>query len=172
MIVHKNKYFKINLKKGYYSFEPNFKEVIILPTVEKKYFLLVKAKRILLGRYNYEFPAGSCLSKKETPLRAAKREFEEETGITLKKYNKFYKLKNIFQIPNRSRLPIYTYYVNLKKIQIKKNNYDRNEIAGIEMINLKRLLNLIISGKFNSSVPLAQLFQYLIKSKKYVEFKR
>ena len=172
MIIHKNKYFKINLKKGYYSFEPNFKEVIILPIVEKNNFLLVKAKRTLLGGHNYEFPSGSCLSKKETLLKAAKREFEEETGIALKKYNKFYRLKNILQIPNRSRLPIYTFYVNLKKIQIKKNNYDRNEIAGIKMVSLKKLLNLIVSGKFNSSVPVAQLFQYLIKSKKHVKFKR
>ena len=170
MIVHKNKYFKIKLKNGYYSFEPNFKEVIVLPTIDKKYFLLVKAKRVLLGKYSYEFPSGSCLSHHETPLKAAKREFQEETGIILKKYNKLQKLKNIFQIPNRSRVPIYTFCVNLKKNQIKLNMFDKNEIVGLEIVSLKKLFNLIVSGKFNSSVPIAQLFQYLIVNKKNAKF--
>ena len=171
MIVHKNKYFKIKLKKSYYSFEPNFREVIILPVINKKHFLLIKAKRVLMGGYNYEFPSGSCLSKKETVLKAAKREFEEETGIMLKKFNKFHKLKNIFQIPNRSGVPIYTYYVNLRKNQIKLNNYDKNELEGLKVISLKRLLNFIIEGKFNSSVPVAQLFQYLLKNKNDKHFR-
>ena len=83
----------------------------------------------------------------------------------LKKFNKFHKLKNIFQIPNRSGVPIYTYYVNLRKNQIKLNNYDKKELEGLKVISLRKLLNLIIEGKFNSSVPVAQLFQYLLKNK-------
>jgi len=165
MILHKNKYFKIKLDRGYYTFEPNFREVIILPIIDNKYFLLIKAKRTLLNCYNYEFPAGSFESKKETSLNAAKREFYEETGINLKKFNKFYKLKSILQIPNRSKLPIFSYYVNLKKDQIKNNKFDSNEIEGIKLVTLKKLFDLIIKGKFYSSVPLAQLLQYLIIKK-------
>ena len=43
----------------------------------------------------------------------------------LKKFNKFHKLKKKFQIPNVSGFPIYVYYVNLRKNQIKLNNYDK-----------------------------------------------
>ena len=165
MILHKNKYFKIKLHQGYYTFEPNFREVIILPIVDNKYFLLIKAKRKLLKYYNYEFPAGSFSSKKETSLKAAKRELEEETGIVLKKFNKFYKLKSILQIPNRSKLPIFSYYVNLKRDQIKNSKFQNNEVRGIQLVTLKKLFDLIIKGKFYSSVPLAQLLQFLIIKK-------
>ena len=45
------------------------------------------------------------------------------------------------------------------------------EIDVLKVISLRKLLNLIIEGKFNSSVPVAQLFQYLLKNKNDKHFR-
>ena len=82
-IVYKNKYFSIGLENGYYSLIPKYQDVLILPIVDKNKFLLIKAKRKLLKKSLYEFPAGGFEIKKERPIKAAKREFVEETGIDI-----------------------------------------------------------------------------------------
>ena len=102
MIVYKNKYFKIALNNNYYELIPNNREVIILPIIDNKYFLTIKAIRKILKKTLYEFPAGS-LNLNEKPLDAAKREFSEETGIKILKNNKFIKMKDVYQIPNRTK---------------------------------------------------------------------
>ena len=50
MIVHKNPYFNILYKKNYYIYKPKYKEVIVLPVIDKNKFLLIKAKRELLNK--------------------------------------------------------------------------------------------------------------------------
>ena len=84
MIVYKNRFFKIALNNSYYELIPNNREVIILPIVDKKYFLAVKAIRKILKKTLYELPSGS-FHLNERPIDAAKREFSEETGIKLQK---------------------------------------------------------------------------------------
>src|SRR5215471_10107771 len=49
--------------------------------------LLVRQYRLPARQYLWELPAGR-LDEGETPLRAAKRELAEETGITAKKFER------------------------------------------------------------------------------------
>ena len=65
-IVYKNKYFSIGLENGYYSLIPKYQDVLILPIVDKNKFLLIKAKRKLLKKSLYEFPAGGFEIKRTT----------------------------------------------------------------------------------------------------------
>ena len=161
MIVHKNPYFKIFYKKKFYIYSPNRPEVLVLPVVDKKNFLLIKCKRVILGKSIYEFPAGS-VNLKEKIIDGAKREFQEETGIPLKK-NKFFKLNKIYQIPNRNPKLIHVYGVNLKREQIIYNNYDKSEVDKVIVVSLNKILKMVKFGQFNTSVPVAILFNYLIK---------
>ena len=163
MIVYKNRYFKILYKKNFYIYTPNRPEVLILPIVEKKNFLLIKSKRAILGKSIYEFPAGS-VNLKEKIINGAKREFQEETGITLNK-NKFFKLNKIYQIPNRNPKFIHAYGVNIRRKQVVFNNFDKSEVDKIIIVSLNKILKMIEMGRFNTSVPLAILFNYLIKFK-------
>ena len=163
MIVYKNRFFKIALNNSYYELIPNNREVIILPIVDKKYFLVIRAIRKILKKTLYEFPAGS-FNLNEKPIDAAKREFSEETGIKLLKINKFIRMNDIYQIPNRTKNTVYVYAVHISMSQIDKK-FKSDEIYSLEVLSLKKIFSLIKNGKFDTSVPIAILLQYLLKKK-------
>jgi hypothetical protein len=163
-IVYQNRFFKIGLEKDYYSFIPRYKDVIILPIIDKNKFLLIKANRQLIKKSLYEFPAGGFDNLKEKPLDAAKREFEEETGIKTKK-NQFFKIGKSFQIPNRIKDEIYIFGVNIKIKEVKKN-FTSSEVKSVKIKSIKEILSLIKKGSFCTAVPCATLFYYLVTKNK------
>ena len=65
-------------KKEFFHYikEPN--NSLIIPVLNKKYFVLVIQKREPINKKNYEFPMG-WIDKNELPIRAASRELLEET---------------------------------------------------------------------------------------------
>ena len=165
-IVYKNKFFKIKKNhKNYYIFEPSYRQVCVIPVVDKNKFLIVKVKRPHIDNYFYEFPAGSFSSINEKPLVAAKRELVEETGVILNNKNLFIKLPSIFSMADRLESPMYVYYVHLNNNQIKKLKIDTEEVSLIKIVTYKKIKKLILDGKFNASVPISLLFMYLIKNK-------
>lgn len=60
---------------------------VMMAIDEKGRILLVKQYRLPARQYLWELPAGR-LDPGETPLKAAKRELEEETGVKAKKWTK------------------------------------------------------------------------------------
>jgi ADP-ribose pyrophosphatase len=60
---------------------------VMMPVDEKERVLLVKQFRLPAQRDLWELPAGR-LDPDESPLKAAKRELREETGLTAKKWVK------------------------------------------------------------------------------------
>lgn len=60
---------------------------VMMPVDEKGRVLLVRQYRLPARQYLWELPAGR-LDPGETPLKAAKRELEEETGLKAKKWTK------------------------------------------------------------------------------------
>jgi ADP-ribose pyrophosphatase len=60
---------------------------VMMPVDEKGRVLLVRQYRLPARSYLWELPAGR-LDPGETPLKAAKRELEEETGLKAKKWTK------------------------------------------------------------------------------------
>ena len=60
---------------------------VMMPVDEKGRILLVKQYRLPARQYLWELPAGR-LDPGETPLKAAKRELGEETGLKAKKWTK------------------------------------------------------------------------------------
>lgn len=60
---------------------------VMMPVDEKGRVLLVRQYRLPARQYLWELPAGR-LDAGETPLKAAKRELEEETGLKAKQWMK------------------------------------------------------------------------------------
>ena len=79
----------------------------------------------------------------------------EETGIDISE-NKFFKLGNFFQIPNRIKSQIYIYGVNILSSDVKKK-FKSDEIESVSIKSLKQIINLTKKGKFCTAVPCAAM---------------
>lgn len=66
---------------------------------------------------------------------------------------------------DRLQKPMFVYYVNLKREQLNKNSYDKQEISQIKLVNYFQLKNMILKEQFSASVPIALLYMYLLKKK-------
>jgi ADP-ribose pyrophosphatase len=55
--------------------------VVLLPVTDQGQVILIRQYRHVIGRWIWEFPAGS-LEPREVPARAARRELVEEIGLT------------------------------------------------------------------------------------------
>ena len=64
---------------------------VVMPIDEKGRALLARQYRLPARDYLWEIPAGR-MDPGETPLKAAKRELKEETGLTAKKWTKLFSL--------------------------------------------------------------------------------
>ncbi|MBI2686673.1 MAG: NUDIX hydrolase [Acidobacteria bacterium] len=64
---------------------------VVLPVDEKGRVLLARQFRLPANDYLWEIPAGR-LDPGETPLKAAKRELKEETGLSAKKWTRLFSL--------------------------------------------------------------------------------
>ena len=73
-------------------------------------------------------------------------------------------MKDVYQIPNRTKKSVYVYVAYISMSQINKK-FKSNEVARLEVMSIKKIFNLIKNGKFNTSVPLAILLQYLLTKK-------
>ncbi|MDE3164286.1 MAG: NUDIX hydrolase [Acidobacteriota bacterium] len=60
---------------------------VVMAVDAKKRILLVRQYRLPAGRYLWELPAGR-LDPGETPLKAARRELAEETGVRAREWKK------------------------------------------------------------------------------------
>lgn len=64
---------------------------VVMPIDEKGRVLLARQYRLPARDYLWEIPAGR-MDPGETPLKAAKRELKEETGLSAKKWTKLFSL--------------------------------------------------------------------------------
>lgn len=64
---------------------------VVMPVDDKGRVLLARQYRLPAMDYLWEIPAGR-MDEGETPLKAAKRELKEETGLSAKKWTKLFSL--------------------------------------------------------------------------------
>ena len=165
-IVYKNKYLNITKKKNYYFYDENNLQVMILPIIEDKKFILVKQFRFPIKKYTYEFPAGGCKNRYEKTFKAAIRELYEETGILVKK-NRIIKMNSINPNPQRQRKFVNIFMARITFEEFKKRYKKKTpEIKNLKVVNIGQLLNMFKSGKIISGVMGLVFLQYLLKYKK------
>ena len=138
-----NKKYKKN-ELYHYIQDPN--NVIIIPILKNKKFVLVYQKREPINKKIYEFPMG-WIDKGEKPINSAVRELLEETGYRSLSVPK----KLLILYPDQGRLSknIVCYYAD-KIIKIGKPE------KGIKIIycNKKKVIELIKRNKFNSAAQI------------------
>lgn len=141
-------------KSKYYITNRSRVAVVIVATDKKGRFLLQKEFRYPLGKVIYEFPGG-LVKKNETPLKAAKREFFEETGFRCGKMNK---LGDFFAAPSSTNVIYYSYHAS--DLIFEGMKPDVNEYLEHEWVSKKELRRMIKNGTLKVQSALATLLLY------------
>ena len=121
--------------------------------------ILVKQHRFPHG-FVLEIPAGT-LEKREDPLKCAFRELEEETGYRAKKMTPL--ISYYPSIGYNTEIIHCFVATGLKKIA--DLSLDDDEILSVEKVSLKRLIEMIKSGKIQDSKTICAVLTYAAKKK-------
>jgi ADP-ribose pyrophosphatase len=133
----------------------------ILAFDEDKKIILVKQHRYPHG-YVLEIPAGT-LEKREKAIKCAFRELEEETGYKAKKMTS---LITYYPSIGYNSEKIHCFIASgLKKVSDLK--LDEDEILSVEKIDMKKVLNMIKTGKIQDSKTICAVLTYAAKKKLY-----
>ena len=117
----------------------------IVPFLDADHVILIKQYRHAVGRYLYEIPAGK-LMERESPLRCARRELEEETGY---KARQLQKLAPIYTSPGfcNEVIHIFSATHHIKTLQ----NLDLCEVLEVIDMPLQEALQLTQNGKIQDA---------------------
>lgn len=132
------------------------KGIAAVLAIEKNNVILVKQYRFPYGEI-LEIPAG-LLEIDESPLKCAKREFEEETGHKAKKLSPLLKFNPSV---GHSTETVHCFLTtNIEKIP--NFQVDNNEIISVVKIDIKKLLSMIKKGKIIDSKTICAILYYLM----------
>jgi ADP-ribose pyrophosphatase len=113
----------------------------VVPLLDDGNVVLVYQYRYAAGGFIYEIPAGK-LDHGEDPLKCAKRELEEETGYTAKKYDP---LVSFLTTPGFCDEIIHIFLA--RSLTPGSQHLEPNEVLEIRQVNLKKALQMIENGQ-------------------------
>lgn len=158
--VHKNKWFSLMNRGGYYTLEYHQPQVVILPVVDNRSIVMVRVKRPVMADNVLELPAGGA-KENEAPLEAAAREFKEEVGIKIEMLDRFQLLPSIAISPNRYPVLPWIYQVDISKQEFDIRDPHDDEIVSVECFTFEEVKEKIIQGEIYVSLPLAIVSRFL-----------
>lgn len=126
---------------------------MIVPVTEKGELVLIEHFRYAINETILNLPGGLAETKNENMLEVAKRELEEETGFTSKK---FQYLGEVYPLPGNINNRTYVYLAKDCK-PLGKFNPDETEKIKIKIISLKNINQMIKDNKIKDSLTLASL---------------
>jgi len=162
--VHRNPWFTVNDRGGYFTTEPNTSQVAILPVIDEEHILMVKAKRPVIGDVTWELPAGGC-NENESPLSAACRELKEEAGIGIDD-SRFIKLPSLSVCPNRYPSHPHIFQAKLTLEEFDKRHAHDDEIEEIKLFSLEDIRQMLVSCEIYVALPCVVLSRYLLSFNK------
>ena len=120
---------------------------------------LVRQFRYAYGEALLEIPAGK-LERGEDPMLAAKRELEEETGLTAESLRHIFTL---YPTPGYTNEKIYIYEaVNVKKGQ---QQLDEGEFLNVVYLPVEEAVRMVKEGEICDAKTIVALQHYLLHNK-------
>ncbi len=135
-------------------------DYVVVVAREKNFLYLVELYRYPLKLKSLEFVAGN-IEKKESPLKAAKRELKEEAGITAKKIKKigwYYAYKGC----SNQKAHIFL----AEDLKFGEQNLDNLEKEGgmkLKKFKISEVKEMIKSGKINDADTIAPFNIFMLK---------
>ena len=124
---------------------------VIVPVFADKTVALVRQYRHAAGEYLLELPAGT-LDENESPETGAKRELEEEIGVTA---GKIEKLTEFFVSPGFLTEKMYVFLAT--DLTETAQNFDDDEFIEIEKISFPEIYERIKNDNFQDAKTIAGL---------------
>lgn len=135
--------------------------VCIAPLTADNELIFVKQFRYPYSEVLLELPAGK-LEYSEDPLPAGKRELEEETGATAKKYSDIGKL---YPTPGYCGEIIHMYLA--EELEFGSQNLDEDEFLDVVKIPLEQAFQMVVSGEIrDSKTQVGVMKVYYMKNRK------
>ena len=161
-LLHKNPWFAVRNRAGYFTIEHHLQQVVVLAIVERRAAVMVRVPRPLISDTTLELPAGSA-ERSETPAEGAAREFTEETGIGITA-KRLIPYMSIAVMPNRTLDRVHVFRLELKGSEYAGRGRHDREIARVELVPLARIPRLIARGSIYLALPLAVLGAFLVRN--------
>ncbi len=125
----------------------------IVPVDEDGNTWLVRQFRYTLDQYTWEIPEGGC-PKGETPLSAAQRELQEETGLAAKKWTKIAELHTSNSVTDE-----YGEIFLAEKLTMGEQNLEDSEDIIVKKLPLKEAHQMVLDGEITDSVSMIGLMK-------------
>jgi len=138
-----------NGKEGKYTYAQSPPFVLVIG-YDNERFIMIRQYRYPLKREMIEFPGGS-IDEGEQPLEAAKREFEEETGLEADKWTRLGVIHN----PNLAIV-----FLAEQLTETGKEQMSEDGIANVIRLAWPDIDQLVSRGEFTDSKTLAALLLF------------
>lgn len=127
---------------------------VVVPIFDNGSVLLERHFRHIINKFIYELPAGQ-IEKGEAPIRAAKREFEEELGFRIKKIKFMFKE---YSSPGSTDRIFYYFYAEVGAKS--KTKLDDIEVIEPAPMPIKRLEAMISTNRIWDHKTIAGFLYY------------
>jgi 8-oxo-dGTP pyrophosphatase MutT (NUDIX family) len=158
-VVYKNKWYSIRKDKvvtpdgndGEYNVIQRPPAVFIIALDADKNIKLINLYSYPTSTYSIEIPGGS--SDDQTPLSAAKRELQEETGLKARKW----KLVGKFQVANGLTDEIGCVYLATELSDTGKNSQKEEGIEKVISVSIEEVFSMIRRGRITDGQTIVSL---------------
>lgn len=130
----------------------------VVPLDEQGNTWLVKQSRYTLDQYTWEIPEGGAAPGEE-PLVCAKRELEEETGLTAQRWRKILTLHTSNSVTDEKG-----YVFVAEELSSGTQNLDSTEDIEVKKLALKEAVQMVADGEITDAISVAALL-YLAREK-------
>lgn len=156
--VRKDEVIRPDGEKGEYNVVECGKSIFVVPITEDNKVLLVKLFRYSTQHEGWEVPAGG-VDPGEAPLAAAKRELQEETGLSGGHWQEVGSFDSMNGITDSMA---HVFGASQFKNE-GQNNQEEEGITEVRAFTFNEILQMIQDGRILDALSIAALMQFFIK---------
>ncbi|MEO5350066.1 MAG: NUDIX hydrolase [Magnetococcus sp. YQC-3] len=159
-VVHENPWFTVRNRGGYFTAEPRWPQLVVLPIVDRDHVIMVRVIRPVIEDATLELPAGGFDPDRETAVQGAARELAEETGVLVDDLDRFQPLPPLSVSPNRIPRLAYLFQVELTRAEFEQRRSHDQEIHSVHCFPLSDVADMILNGEVYVTMPVALIGRY------------